>query len=165
MATPLIGGARITIRNTPYNRMLRGPDGEVFKFVAKTGGRVLVVAKKEVGVNAPRPDAPAGGKLRRSGRMVPKSRGIEVGVEIQFGRNPKLDYAFPHHQGGQPHTITPVNAQALFFWIEDPGFTEGGDFVTAKIVHHPGNESNPFLINAAKIVGLKPVRVMRTQGR
>jgi len=54
-------------------------------------------------------------------------------------------YAYVHHQGSRPHTIT-----------GDLRFRSGGRITHARIVHHPGTRPNPFLKNALpEFMGLR----------
>ena len=45
------------------------------------------------------------------------------------------------HWGTRPHKIMPVNKKAL-------RWTNGGGFIFAKFVNHPGYAGDPFLVNA-----------------
>lgn len=66
----------------------------------------------------------------------PKGRPVMlVGVE-------SVPYALGVHEGTREHDIVPVRAPFLVFMGRD------GKLVFTKIVHHPGNKPNRFLLRA-----------------
>lgn len=153
-ASPVIDAVIIRFRPTAVEGLLRGPHGEVVRYESAVAGRVVTVAKRRVGVNAPRPGAPGGGKLKRSIRARPRLRFKEPAIDVEAGRNPPLRYAYPHHEGGEAHTID-GNPWLHFFWEKK------GEFISILSVQHPGNKANPFLVDAARIVGLRVKRARR----
>lgn len=88
----------------------------------------------------PRADGAAPGNLRNHivKRLVRGKGGVPtmlVGVE-------NVPYAIYVHEGARPHDIVPKTAPFLVFMGRD------GTTVFTKVVHHPGNKPNRFLIRA-----------------
>jgi hypothetical protein len=85
-------------------------------------------------------------------RRAPGSMGRTIRTSIQRGpggefrgvinvRHPAALYVTG---GTRPHVIRPVRARALRFMI-------GGQVVYAKVVMHPGNRPNDFLIQSLRV--------------
>ncbi len=72
-------------------------------------------------------------KLRRRG-----DNQLEVYHDLQMA-----PHALFVHWGTKPHEIRPRKRQALRFVPKG-----GGEFVFAKVVHHPGYKGDPYLVRA-----------------
>lgn len=158
MATPVINSVIIRFRPAALKRMLSEPGGEVVTYQSATAAKVVTIAKRRVGVNKPRPGGETGGKLKRSIRQRFRVGGrfLNPAIDVEAGRNPPLRYAYWHHEGGDPHEIRPKRRNMLvFFWEKK------GDWAWFQLVNHPGNRENPFLVDAARIVGLRVTRARR----
>lgn len=155
MAIPVIGGATITYRPRALRSMLELPGGEVVNYHSAVAGRVVRSAKKFVGVAKPTPSRRESGKLKRSIRAVPKLGAANPRIDIEAGRNPRLDYAYPHHEGTLPHYIE-GNPRLVFFW------DDRGEWVSFTFVFHPGTKPNRFLTKAARVNGLQVTRALRS---
>lgn len=136
----------LSIDSRALQQVLNSPDGPVARHLMVVGDMVKDRARQRVGVSSPaqRVTRAGGGQHLRDAivkRMVPAPSGVEVRVVAE------LPHARYHHDGTEPHTITPVRAKAL-------RFTVGGRVVFAVRVQHPGTRANPFLTDAAADVGL-----------
>lgn len=110
-------------------RMLRLPGGMVYRNMERRVRRVEAEAIRR---------APGSMKQR---------------IRTQIRRGPSGDFqgvlnvrhpAALYVTGGtRPHIIRPVRARALRFMI-------GGQVVYAKVVHHPGNKPNDFLVQSLR---------------
>lgn len=107
------------------------------------GEIVRQAARGLVGVSSPDPVPRA--KPRRPGQLrdsiVKRLTSADGLPAVIVGSN--LPYALYHHEGTQPHPITPMKAPFLVFWSG-----KAGKVVYAKAVAHPGTNPNRFLVNA-----------------
>ena len=86
-------------------------------------------------------------------RFISRTGQLERSIDVKFNENGGIVYidsqSAPHgpfvHQGTRAHTIFPKNKKALR-WAPQGG----GAFQFARVVHHPGTKSDPFLFNALK---------------
>lgn len=86
-------------------------------------------------------------------RFISRTGQLERSIDVKFNENSGIVYidsqSAPHgpfvHQGTGAHTIFPKNKKALR-WAPQGG----GAFHFAKVVHHPGTKSDPFLYNALR---------------
>lgn len=111
-------------------------------------------------MNARRGGAGVGDHLRRKAQEVERISKVLVGVDtgtlrknIRAGHPQRhafglivdvtanTPYAYHHHQGSGPHTITPSSGKALSF---------GNGIVVSK-VNHPGTSANKYLSRALRI--------------
>lgn len=95
---------------------------------------------KDDPLGRPRADGAAPGNLRNHivKRLVVGKGGVPqmlVGVE-------HVPYAVFVHEGTHPHDIVPKSAPFLVFMGRD------GTLVFTKLVHHPGNKPNRFLVRS-----------------
>jgi len=115
---------------------LNGVDGPVGRYLRKIGLRVLVAARRQVGVRT--------GSLRASLHMrhLRDTRGQYVMV------GSSLRYAYLHHEGTKPHLIAPKTKQVLRFYSR-------GTVVMAHLVRHPGTRPNRYLTDNLKRIDLR----------
>ena len=86
-------------------------------------------------------------------RFISRTGQLERSIDVKFNENSGIVYidsqSAPHgpfvHEGTAPHSIFPKNKKALR-WVPQGG----GAFQFARVVHHPGTKSDPFLFNALK---------------
>ena len=93
------------------------------------------------------------GEAQTNHRFISRTGQLERSIDVKFNENNGVVYidsqSAPHgpfvHQGTGAHTIFPKNKKALR-WAPQGG----GAFHFAKVVHHPGTKSDPFLYNALR---------------
>jgi hypothetical protein len=105
---------------------LNSTSGEVGKYLKKRGRLIVSMAKRQVGVET--------GRLKESINMVHER--VSRGQQLRIGSS--LDYALMHHEGTQPHIITPQEAGIL-------RFSSGGRIIYTHKVDHPGTRPNRYL--------------------
>lgn len=112
--------------------LLYSPNGAVGKHLRQRGNRLVLAAKRQVGVRS--------GALRASIHMrhMRDSRGQYITV----GSN--LHYARVHHDGSRPHTIRPTRAKML-------RFESKGQQIFAHLVKHPGTPANRYLTDNLRV--------------
>lgn len=147
-------GASIRFHPGPLTRMLASADGAVGKYVSGRGNLVVKRAKQLVGKSPTDPHDPRKGRhaLKNSIRQRFRPDLAGAAVEIEAGRQPPLPYAILHHEGFPPHVIR-GNPLLVFDWERHGGLT-----VVTPSVNHPGYSGNPFLVQAAREMGLPITR-------
>lgn len=115
---------KLVLNHPKLEGYLKGPSGDVWKWLDKRGDRVVRAAKRQVGVQT--------GLLRRSIHM--RHTVAMFGQELWIGSN--VRYGYMHHQGTRPHIIAPKNGGALVL--------RSGSVVRGA-VRHPGTKANKFL--------------------
>lgn len=123
----------IVWRRPQLDFMLNNPAGEVGRWMAGKGLRVLVAARAQVGVQT--------GALRMSLRM--EHNRSTRGQFMKIGS--PLSYAHLHHEGTRPHVILPVRAQLLVF-------VSKGTLVRTNRVNHPGTKPNRYLTDPMHMI-------------
>ena len=116
----------VIFRRGPLDNLLNSPRGEVGRYLARRGTRILIAAKNQVGVKT--------GRLKASINMR-QYRSVG-GQSLKIGS--PLDYALIHHEGTRPHIITPDRAEVL-------RFSSRGRVVYTRVVRHPGTKPNKYL--------------------
>jgi hypothetical protein len=115
---------RINIDQTAVKRMLDEPGGPVAWNMDRRAKRVATRARQL-----------APGSMKR--KITTSTASGHVRVECS---HPAVLYVI---QGTRPHIIRPNRRKAL-------RWSSGGRFVFAKLVHHPGNRANNFLLKAMR---------------
>lgn len=116
----------VVVLNRPVlDAYLRGPSGDVWRWLDKRGDRAVRGAKRAVGVQT--------GQLRASIHM--KHTISPNGQKLWIGSN-TVNYAYMHHQGTRPHLIAPRGGGALVI---------GKGRMIRGPVLHPGTKANPYL--------------------
>lgn len=116
----------IRFREPAINRMLESTSGEVGRYMAIVGTRILEGARRIVGVSSRRLQASLYMRHERTAR----------GQVVTVGS--PLDYAYVHHEGSRPHQIIARGGRVL-------RFNEGGRVVYARQVNHPGFRGKKYL--------------------
>lgn len=129
-----------TVRINPagVRQLTTQRNGPVQLHMANIGRQIEGEARRRVGVKS--------GALKRTigSRLTPTADGFRVEI---FAGSPDVPYADFHHDGTKPHVILPKRGRFLVF-------EKGGKTIFARKVNHPGTKPNPFLVEAARAVGL-----------
>lgn len=127
--------------------LMRSPDGPVMRMLIEDGEAVKQEAQRLVGVYDPPPEGPP--RSRRPGTLrdsIVKRIGTDNGLPVvQVGSDDPI--ALWHHEGTEPHTITPSSAPRLVFY-----WKKVGRVVSALRVNHPGTKPNRFLTDALAVL-------------
>lgn len=118
--------ARFVLNQAVYDDITQNPDGMVGRYLSRTGAKLTMLAKAQVGVKT----EALKGSINY--RVVRRGRGLMVVV----GSDNKI--ALMHHNGTRPHIILPRRSQTLRFYSR-------GRIVYAQVVHHPGTKPNKYL--------------------
>lgn len=121
-----VGRVKVVINTPALNNMLKGPQGEVAKYLRKRGRLMMALAKQQVGKDT--------GLLKSSIHM--RVNRDSVGLVMEIGSD--LGYAHAHHEGTKPHVITPKEAGIL-------RFSSGSRIIYSRHVNHPGTRPNRYL--------------------
>lgn len=116
----------VRFRERELDSMLNSTTGEVGRYMAIVGNRILDGARRLVGV---RTDA-----LRKS--LYMRHERTARGQIVTVGS--PLDYAYVHHEGSRPHQIIARGGRVL-------RFNQGGRVVYARQVSHPGFRGRKYL--------------------
>jgi hypothetical protein len=112
---------------------LNNPHGEVGKFLREKGKKIVVAARRQVGVRT--------GLLRASIRMNHlrdgRSQYLWIGSSVR--------HALLHHEGTRPHVIVPREAPIL-------RFMSGSRIIYTRHVNHPGTRPNKYLSDQLYLV-------------
>jgi hypothetical protein len=139
----------VVVNPVKLAELLRGHDGPVVRRLIEDGEAVKDEAKRLVGVYVP-PDAySAANRSRRPGTLrdsIVKRIVTDGGnVAVEVGSDDPI--ALWHHEGTQPHTITPsIRPMLVFYW------KRVGKVVRALMVRHPGTKPNRFLLDALRVL-------------
>ena len=117
----------IILYQEKLDEMLKTPAGGLWKYLEVQSDLAVAGAKLMVGVKT--------GRLRES--IKKKHTGHSRGQTVWIGSTVK--YAYEHHQGTRPHTITPKSKSELVF------VSKSRVLVHTRAVHHPGTKPNPYL--------------------
>lgn len=151
----------ISVTNAPVVRIdiaalaayIRSPSSEPFRQISLAAEAVKQAAIRESPVSKhdpiPRRKPRTPGAMRAA---IVKRQVSESGVPV-FRVGPiGIKYAMYVHEGTRPHPILPARAPALVFW-------GNGHVVRTKLVNHPGNAPDRWLIRAAaSVLGSSNVR-------
>lgn len=134
------------------DQLLRSESGDVVRYLMTVGQQVKQRARDKVGVSEPDPvprrEPHRPGTLRDSIVVRLGRQGGEPAVMVgTFAPTPGSEYALFHHEGANPHRITPRSAPRLVFY-----WPKVGAVVFARSVNHPGNAPNRYLTDALREV-------------
>lgn len=129
--------------------LINSPEGPAIRRTLIVADMLISAAKPRIGYN----EAKGPGLGARGGavhlrdtlvkRLVRDGRGISVWVGSSH------PIARIHHEGTRPHEIVPKNGRFLVFY-----WPKVGRVVFLRRVQHPGTRPNPFLVDAARGLGL-----------
>ena len=127
--------------NRPQIRiMLNTPAGGLWRKLDRRGQAIVRDAKRQVGVQT--------GALRSSIHM--RHTGNVTGQYLWIGS--KKSYAYVHHEGSRPHTITAKDSPVLVF-------RSGARVIKTPSVNHPGTRPNKYLTVPMRKHLIRPIRV------
>ena len=119
--------AKLVFRETAMQRLERGQDGPVGRYLIRQGRLIEAAARRQVGVRT--------GALRASIHLRhyadPRGQYVRIGSD--------LSYARLHHEGSKPHLIVPKQKGGLL------KFQTKGQTVFTHMVRHPGTRPNRYL--------------------
>lgn len=141
----MASAVRVVLNPVEIQAMIDGPTGPIVRDLFVRGERVKIRAIQEAPIGKPDPL----GRSRGPGGEPGNLRRHIVKRFVLAGKTPQMwvgaehvPYAIWVHEGSQPHEIRPKNGPFLVFMGRD------GNVVFTKLVHHPGNKPNRFLIRA-----------------
>lgn len=135
-------GYTIIIDNAALDNMLKGPNGEVVRYMIKQAEKVQAAAKRQCGYS----DHPGDhGHLRDSIVKRVMANGKAEPIVMVGSSNP---IALIHHEGTKPHMIYPKAASVLAF----PASWAPSGTAFAMYVNHPGTQPNRYLTDNLKLV-------------
>ena len=131
----------VRLNQSEIQRFIRANDGPVARDLLRRGERVRQLARQKVGVSQGN-----GPHLRDTivKRLVQDAQGPAVHVGT-FAPKEKVQLAFWHHQGTEPHVILPRRASLLVFY-----WPRVDRVVYLRKVQHPGTKPNPYLVDALR---------------
>lgn len=136
--------------DTAITQFLNSPDGPVGRHTAEVAEQVRQRAAPKVGVSASGHGIGASGAQQHlRDALITRPASDEKGFAVLVGA--EIGHALFHHEGTAPHVIRPRNVTFLRF----PSTPGGSAFVFARQVNHPGTRPNPFLVDAARELGLE----------
>ena len=119
------GDSVVVLNQQMLHKELNTPQGDLWRWLDKKGGKALNGAQRQVGVNT--------GRLIKSLHM--RHLGDPLGQSLWIGSN-TVRYGYMHHEGTRPHVIAPKAGSVL-------------KMRSGRIVHgpvrHPGTKPNRFL--------------------
>lgn len=113
--------------------MLRSQSGIVGKYVLYLAQRTQDSARIKMGHDTNKLDF-----------SLVKRWVMGIGGDLTVLVGSEMPYAEMHHEGTPPHIIRPNKRKALRFEL----VKGSGDYVFAKIVHHPGTQPNRYLTDS-----------------
>lgn len=131
---------RVNLDKAQLRVILNTPKGKLWWALHRRGNAIVRAAKKQVGVDT--------GALRQSIHM--RHTGNVTGQYLWIGA--KKSYAYMHHEGTRPHTITPNEKPLLVF-------RSGARIVRTPVVNHPGTRPNRYLSTPMRTNLVRPIVV------
>jgi hypothetical protein len=126
--------AKFVLDKPAYEYMIKSPNGEVGRFLAKRAQRLVTLSRRQVGKKTRALEKSISYNITRDSR----------GLVAVVGSNNRI--ALMHHNGTRPHIIVPKTAKTLRFYSR-------GRIVYSKMVRHPGTKPNRYLTdNLRKVV-------------
>ena len=116
-------------------KLLYSPNGVVGKDLKVRAEKVLLAAKKQVGVDT--------GKLKKSlntrnHKRTAYGQSISVGSDVRYARM--------HHDGTRPHAIRPTGKRGEYLV-----FKVGQRTIYTTLVMHPGTKPNRYLTDNLRL--------------
>jgi hypothetical protein len=135
-------GYKIIIDNHALDQMLRGPDGDVVKYMIKQAEKVQEAAKRQCGYGSGNDPH---GHLRDS---IVKRIMADGKADPQVMVGSSHPIALIHHEGTRPHMIYPKKASVLAF----PAAWAPSGTAFAMYVNHPGTAPNRYLTDNLPLI-------------
>lgn len=145
MAVP----ASVRIDTRKLAALMRSPQGPVIRRVLVIADQLIAAAKPRIGYQADKGPGlgSAGGALHLRDTLFKRFVVDAQGAAVWVGSSHPI--ALIHHNGTKPHEIVPKTGRFLVFY-----WPKVGRVVFVKRVQHPGTKPNPFLLDAARSLGL-----------
>ncbi len=144
-------GSAVVVDPQRLAAFLRSSDGPLYRMLIRAGDEVKAGAQRRVGVWKPASGEPDWSvqrrtSMRRAGTLRDSivKRVVENGIDgiaVIVGSEDPI--ALWHHEGTQPHVITPRAAPQLVFWSG-----KAGRVIRTSRVQHPGTRPNRYLVEA-----------------
>lgn len=132
--------SKVIIYKSQTHRILNTPSGKLWWALNRRGEAIVRDAKAQVGVKT--------GALKRSIHMRHLSN--VTGQYLWIGS--KKHYAYIHHEGSSPHTITPKEKPLLVF-------RSGARVIRTLLVEHPGTRPNRYLTTPMRKHVVRPINI------
>lgn len=142
---PNSGDVTVVIDPQKLAELMRSPQGPVIRRLIEDGEVVKQGAQRRVGVYRPPDSYAASHRTRKPGTLrdsiVKRVTSDGQGTYVEVGSADPI--ALLHHEGTEPHEITPSRAPRLvFFW------PKVGHVVSLMRVSHPGTRPNRYLTDS-----------------
>jgi hypothetical protein len=124
---------RVRIYENRLDKLINNPDGAVGRYLSDKGDQIRSMARSRVGVRTGRLKA----TIHKRHLRDPRGQYMLIGNDAP--------YAYYHHEGTRPRTISPVTGKTL-------RFVSRGQVVFAHEVMHKGNKANKYLLDALEQV-------------
>jgi hypothetical protein len=124
---------RVRIYENRLDKLINNPDGAVGRYLSDKGDQIRSMARSRVGVRTGRLKA----TIHKRHLRDPRGQYMLIGNDAP--------YAYYHHEGTRPRTISPVTGKTL-------RFVARGQVVFAHEVMHKGNKANKYLLDALEQV-------------
>lgn len=131
---------RVRLYPARLRLMLNTPRGKLWWALERRGNAIVRSAKRQVGVKT--------GALRTSIHM--RHSGNATGQYLWIGS--KKNYAYLHHEGTKPHTITAKDSPVLVF-------RSGSRIIKTPTVNHPGTRANRYLTTPMRTHLVRPILI------
>jgi hypothetical protein len=124
---------RVRIYENRLDKLINDPDGSVGKYLSDKGDQIRFIARSRVGIRTGNLKA----TIHKRHLRDPRGQYLLIGNDAP--------YAYYHHEGTRPRTISPVTGKTL-------RFVSRGQVVFAHEVMHKGNKPNKYLLDALEQV-------------
>jgi hypothetical protein len=124
---------RVRIYENRLDKLINDPDGSVGKYLSDKGEQIRSIARGRVGYRTGNLKA----TIHKRHLRDPRGQYMLIGNDAP--------YAYYHHEGTRPRTISPVTGKTL-------RFVARGQVVFAHEVMHKGNKANKYLLDALEQV-------------
>jgi hypothetical protein len=124
---------RVRIYENRLDKLINDPDGSVGKYLSDKGDQIRFIARSRVGIRTGNLKA----TIHKRHLRDPRGQYMLIGNDAP--------YAYYHHEGTRPRTISPVTGKTL-------RFVSRGQVVFAHEVMHKGNKANKYLLDALEQV-------------
>jgi hypothetical protein len=131
---------RVRLYKARLRTILNTPAGKLWWALERRGNAIVRSAKRQVGVKT--------GALRTSIHM--RHSGNATGQYLWIGS--KKNYAYLHHEGTKPHTITAKDSPVLVF-------RSGSRIIKTPTVNHPGTRANRYLTTPMRTHLVRPILI------